>query len=408
MALEPSGTGVNSTINRPAVVRALYRKSIGYLPPPAPPQAPPPPSSSPPHIVTQPSQILHASDAKLHHEVIRRSSMEHRGYECCTEGDSFILAFHTPSDAARFAVAAQAALVLAPWPQQLYQLEVCKPVWVSPVTNFKSLPQLLSTRHQLPDDCHNFRPSLTRQTSASWEESSTQDAPEPLTRRKPGYLLTVRRPLANFRGITWSAPGCGIGAGAPYGANVDQAASGPSPFQWEQLYASPGISALQRAMSTRTPLQLTATVTAVGAPAGIPPRSSGDDESTGAWITAADDGCSSLVAGPVAMHEHLKRLVPVAAGPGPGRVLIFQGLRVRMGMASGTSSAEEVTFNASLGRVKYGGALMAAAKAIQDTAQGGMVLATSSTFKQLSVESLGLLVISMGEHVLKAGEEAVQ
>ncbi|GFH10095.1 guanylyl and adenylyl cyclase family member, partial [Haematococcus lacustris] len=108
------------------------------------------------------------------------------------------------------------------------------------------------------------------------------------------------------------------------------------------------------------------------------------------------------------MHEHLKRLVPVAAGPGPSRVLIFQGLRVRMGMASGTSSAEEVTFNASLGRVKYGGALMAAAKAIQDTAQGGMVLATSSTFKQLSVESLGLLVISMGEHVLKAGEEAVQ
>ncbi|GFH27079.1 guanylate cyclase domain-containing protein [Haematococcus lacustris] len=108
------------------------------------------------------------------------------------------------------------------------------------------------------------------------------------------------------------------------------------------------------------------------------------------------------------MHEHLQRLVPVAAGPGPSRVLIFQGLRVRMGMASGTSSAQEVTFNASLGRVKYGGALMAAAKAIQDVAQGGMVLATSSTFKQLSVESLGLLVISMGEHVLKAGEEAVQ
>ncbi|GFH17596.1 guanylate cyclase domain-containing protein, partial [Haematococcus lacustris] len=173
---------------------------------------------------------------KLHHEVIRQSSIAHRGYECCTEGDSFILAFHTPNDAARFAVAAQAALVLAPWPQQLYELE------------------------------------------------------------------------------------------------------------------------------------------------------------------------------PVAMHEHLQRLVPVAAGPGPGRVLIFQGLRVRMGMASGTSSADEVTFNASLGRVKYGGALMAAAKAIQDAAQGGMVLATSSTFKQLSVESLGseLLVISMGEHVLKAGEEAVQ
>ncbi|KAL6764315.1 hypothetical protein V8C86DRAFT_2479502 [Haematococcus lacustris] len=352
---------------------------------------------------------------KLHHEVIRQSSLAHRGYECCTEGDSFILAFHTPNDAARFAVAAQAALVLAPWPQQLYELEVCKPVWVSPVTNFKSLPQLLSTQPHLLDERHNPRPSLTLQTSGSWEESAAPDAPKSLIRRNPDSFLTVRRPLRRFRNMSWTAPALSVGAGAPFGACSDRFATGISPFQWEQLYANPAVpagiidssrtSALQRAMSTRTPLQSTATEAAVS----IPPRLSGDGDSTGAWITATDDGCSSLAAGPMTMHEHLKRLVPVAAGPGPGRVLIFQGLRVRMGMASGTSSAE-VTFNASLGRVKYGGALMAAAKTIQDAAQGGMVLATSSTFKQLSVESLGseLLVVSMGEHVLKAGEEAVQ
>ncbi|KAJ9524357.1 hypothetical protein QJQ45_008547 [Haematococcus lacustris] len=507
MALEPSGTGVNSTITGLAAVRALYRKSIGYLPPPAPPSAPPPPSSFPPPTVTQPFQPSNATDTKLiayivsgvgsvlvlagiglvalllvrraqrrsllgrvqapaagpgttllitdiqdstviwetlpadvtdqavklHHEVIRQSSIAHRGYECCTEGDSFILAFHTPNDAARFAVAAQAALVLAPWPQQLYELEVsgsgltcklqaqhcgrvCKPVWVSPVTNFKSLPQLLSTQPHLLDERHNPRPSLTLQTSGSWEESAAPDAPKSLIRRNPDSFLTVRRPLRRFRNMSWTAPALSVGAGAPFGACSDRFATGISPFQWEQLYANPAVapgiidssrtSALQRAMSTRTPLQSTATEAAVS----IPPRLSGDGDSTGAWITATDDGCSSLAAGPVTMHEHLKRLVPVAAGPGPGRVLIYQGLRVRMGMASGTSSAEEVTFNASLGRVKYGGALMAAAKAIQDAAQGGMVLATSSTFKQLSVESLSseLLVISMGEHVLKAGEEAVQ
>ncbi|GFH22495.1 guanylate cyclase domain-containing protein [Haematococcus lacustris] len=353
---------------------------------------------------------------KLHHEVIRQSSLAHRGYECCTEGDSFILAFHTPNDAARFAVAAQAALVLAPWPQQLYELEVCKPVWVSPVTNFKSLPQLLSTQPHLLDERHNPRPSLTLQTSGSWEESAAPDAPKSLIRRNPDSFLTVRRPLRRFRNMSWTAPALSVGAGAPFGACSDRFATGISPFQWEQSYANPaiaagmtdssGTSALQRAMSTRTPLQSTATEAAVS----IPPRLSGDGDSTGAWITATDDGCSSLAAGLMTMHEHLKRLVPVAAGPGPGRVLIFQGLRVRMGMASGTSGAEEVTFNASLGRVKYGGALMAAAKAIQDAAQGGMVLTTSSTFKQLSVESLvsELLVISMGEHVLKAGEEAVQ
>ncbi|KAL6764304.1 nucleotide cyclase [Haematococcus lacustris] len=491
MALEPSGKGVNNTVTGPAAVRALYRKSIGYLPPPAPPSAPPPPSPSLPQTITQPSPLYNATDTKLisyivsgvvsvlvlagiglvalllvrraqrrsllgrvqapaagpgttllitdiqdstviwetlpadvtdqavklHHEVIRQSSTAHRGYECCTEGDSFILAFHTPNDAARFAVAAQAALVLAPWPQQLYELEVCKPVWVSPVTNFKSLPQLLSTQPHLLDERHSPRPSLTLQTSASWEESSAQDAPKSLTRRNPDSFLTVRRPLTRFRNISWTAPALSVGAGAPFGACSDKFASGLSPFQWEQLYTNPavaaamtdssGTSALRSAMSTRTPLQSTC-VAAVGAPAGIPPRSSGDVDNTGAYFNANDDGCSSSAAQPVAMYEHLKRLVPVAAGPGPGRVLISQGLRVRMGMASGTSSAEEVTFSASMGRVKYGGALMAAAKAIQDAAQGGMVLATSSTFKQLSVESLGLLVISMGEHVLKAGEEAVQ
>ncbi|KAJ9509342.1 hypothetical protein QJQ45_001777 [Haematococcus lacustris] len=535
MALEPSGTGVNSTITGPAAVRALYRKSIGYLPPPAPPSAPPPPSSFPPPNVTQPSQPYNATDTKLisyivsgvvsvlvlagiglvalllvrraqrrsllgriqapdagpgttllitdiqdstviwetlpadvtdqavklHHEVVRQSFIAHRGYECCTEGDSFILAFHTPNDAARFAVTAQAALVLAPWPQELYELEVCKPVWVSPVTNSKSLPQLLSTQPHLLDERRKPRHSLTLPTSASWAESSAQDAPKPHIRRNAEFFLTIRGPMRRFRDMSRTTPALSVDAGAPSGECSDRFASGSSPFQWEQSYANPaiaagmtdssGTSALQRARATWTPLQNTATESADG----IPPRLSGDCDSIGAWIAATDDGCSSLASGPVAMHEHLKRLVPVATGPGPGpgRVLIFQGLRVRMGMASGTSSAEEVTFNASLGggsmvqnlllvvldrvcsqpaslpadsghtgcqamlaavrdagRVKYGGALMAAAKAIQDAAQGGMVLATSSTFKQLSVESLGseLLVISMGEHVLKAGEEAVQ
>lgn len=40
-------------------------------------------------------------------------------YESATEGDSFILAFHGPLDAARFALLAQAALMELPWPTEL-------------------------------------------------------------------------------------------------------------------------------------------------------------------------------------------------------------------------------------------------------------------------------------------------
>ncbi len=42
-----------------------------------------------------------------------------RSYESATEGDSFILAFHVPLDAARFALLAQAALMELPWPVEL-------------------------------------------------------------------------------------------------------------------------------------------------------------------------------------------------------------------------------------------------------------------------------------------------
>jgi hypothetical protein len=51
--------------------------------------------------------------------------------------------------------------------------------------------------------------------------------------------------------------------------------------------------------------------------------------------------------------------------------------------------------------MKYGGALMAAAKRVQDAAQGAMVLAGVDTFRQLSIETLRshILALSMGDHV---------
>ena len=41
------------------------------------------------------------------------------GYEIATEGDSFLLAFHDPSDAVEWAVTTQQALLSAAWPRVL-------------------------------------------------------------------------------------------------------------------------------------------------------------------------------------------------------------------------------------------------------------------------------------------------
>ncbi len=50
---------------------------------------------------------------RLHHACIRSVLLRHNGYESATEGDSFVLAFHGPVDAARFALTAQLQLMVS-------------------------------------------------------------------------------------------------------------------------------------------------------------------------------------------------------------------------------------------------------------------------------------------------------
>ncbi|KAL6756545.1 hypothetical protein V8C86DRAFT_2647267, partial [Haematococcus lacustris] len=57
---------------------------------------------------------------KLHDNLIRRLAQDHAGYEFGTEGDSFLLCFHTPAAAVRFASQLQEALLLCTtWPVEL-------------------------------------------------------------------------------------------------------------------------------------------------------------------------------------------------------------------------------------------------------------------------------------------------
>ncbi|GLI67730.1 hypothetical protein VaNZ11_011931 [Volvox africanus] len=69
---------------------------------------------------------------RLHHRCLRGLLLKCNGYESATEGDSFILAFHGPMDAARFAILAQSALLELPWPQQLLAHEDGCEVWAEP------------------------------------------------------------------------------------------------------------------------------------------------------------------------------------------------------------------------------------------------------------------------------------
>eukprot|EP01060_Flectonema_neradi_P009698 TRINITY_DN168_c1_g1_i1.p1 TRINITY_DN168_c1_g1~~TRINITY_DN168_c1_g1_i1.p1 ORF type:complete len:1756 (+),score=296.81 TRINITY_DN168_c1_g1_i1:117-5384(+) len=60
---------------------------------------------------------------QLHNQVMRETIDRHNGYEVKTEGDAFMVSFHTERDAAFFCLDAQLQLVNAPWSEQLLSLD---------------------------------------------------------------------------------------------------------------------------------------------------------------------------------------------------------------------------------------------------------------------------------------------
>ncbi|KAG2486636.1 hypothetical protein HYH03_014692 [Edaphochlamys debaryana] len=79
---------------------------------------------------TLPAAVMDAS-VQLHHVCIRRCATSCGGYESATEGDSFILAFHSAQAAMLFCLAAQEELPGMDWPEALLQIDICRPVWVT-------------------------------------------------------------------------------------------------------------------------------------------------------------------------------------------------------------------------------------------------------------------------------------
>ncbi|KXZ47095.1 hypothetical protein GPECTOR_38g332 [Gonium pectorale] len=61
----------------------------------------------------------------LHNNCIRGLLPQHGGYECHTEGDSFVLAFPSAASAVTFALEMQVELMHLPWPEALLQHEAC-------------------------------------------------------------------------------------------------------------------------------------------------------------------------------------------------------------------------------------------------------------------------------------------
>ncbi|GIL52667.1 hypothetical protein Vafri_8489 [Volvox africanus] len=87
----------------------------------------------------------------------------------------------------------------------------------------------------------------------------------------------------------------------------------------------------------------------------------------------------------------------------PNNVLIFRGLRVRMGMHTGISNEADVAYNKAAARMQYSGEILQLGKSVSDAAAGGMILLSDATYRRLPIERLWdkAMLMHVGEYKLK-------
>eukprot|EP00198_Chlamydomonas_reinhardtii_P009142 XP_001698479.1 predicted protein [Chlamydomonas reinhardtii] len=78
-----------------------------------------------------PAEVMNTC-LSIHHEEVRRALEAHGGYEASTEGDAFIIAFHSAAAALAFSVELQHRLLDADWPPLLLGTADGSEVWAAP------------------------------------------------------------------------------------------------------------------------------------------------------------------------------------------------------------------------------------------------------------------------------------
>ncbi|PNH04997.1 Cycloartenol synthase [Tetrabaena socialis] len=339
---------------------------------------------------------------QIHHSTIRKVLSANGGYESATEGDSFVVAFADPTSACTFAAACQLALLEQEWPHELLQHPDGAMVLAEPrAAEGTTVGRDVSADRATVAVLHTFfsriaRASYTKRNSALLGRQSTAG---------PG-LVTASRELrgspAPSRTISFSASG--TAPAAPRQAARVAASDAAGPFACgpsreedsrdEQRTYSRDLHsikfAVDRAVTWRDSLAALYPMAWSG-----PPSTSGQHPSA----------------------QHAPSPVPRgkdAGSPPDSRIVVFRGLRVRMGLHSGLTDPKQVLFNKVASSYQYLGEFAENARLVGDTAAGGMIVMSGTTFARMrnSEEQRGdqaagrgagdvLMIAYAGHHLLK-------
>ncbi|KAG1669083.1 hypothetical protein FOA52_004002 [Chlamydomonas sp. UWO 241] len=326
-----------------------------------------------------------------HNAVVRRALGKWSGYEQATEGDSFLLAFHTPSDALGFALHLQTSLLEAAWEPALLQHPLCAPQVMGPSAalqgaggsdgRFGLLRAAVMLAQGEPTSFTRLCSTalgpegIVLATASSWENAPAVLAPpEPLpalvtagssesysrARAKAEHRATAR--------TTISYDGRDLLGNTLFNKRVaTNVKDDPTSARY-----------LRRARELLQSLRAVAT--------GVQPRQPVDRAS--AWCDSAaslDSRGAVLMASTMAMFMRLawtSQGIPAGAAAAKGQVTVFKGLRVRIGMHSGVEKVH----------VERSGT----------SGAGGMVLLTEECFYRLQSDRglKDVVMLAMGRHTV--------
>ncbi|KAG1668809.1 hypothetical protein FOA52_004903 [Chlamydomonas sp. UWO 241] len=351
---------------------------------------------------------------ETHNAVVRKALGKWSGYEQATEGDSFLLAFHTPCEALAFSMQLQASLLEAAWEPELLQHPLCASMKMGASAALQGAggsdgrfallraARLLPNLANLPqgDDTSNSNlcsvdlgPSGNLLRSASWG-GSTQ--PQCFPADSYSTLAEVGLATSYHTGVLMSR------------VSIDHPVANHTTFPLDEhgLHGDPRTSNSTVKDNPASTCQMSRAHELLQS---LHASATEFDPTRSYWRTGSVNSFTSRGVTPAActMAEFM-RLVWTSEGDleaateVDSQVMVFKGLRVRIGMHSGVQDVH-VERNVTSGRVYFGGMPLALAKAVGDAGAGGMVLMTIETFERLHPERAlkGILVLAMGEFGLK-------
>ncbi|KXZ51343.1 hypothetical protein GPECTOR_13g831 [Gonium pectorale] len=418
-AYEPRFAG-NLNISLAATLAALVftNATPGYQPPPV---------SIPTAMISRLWEHLdsvvmdHA--LSIHHVVMRSAILEWGGYESATEGDSFIVAFPNPTAALNCALAAQQAAEPRPRPPSASRgrevaVDVRKGSWPpSAAGDAQAAPHARvpsdTVRHpdSGPHSALSQRqlqpPALSRTRTTPSGDATPDDPPDSGLRDSldsggPSSVSDPRRvtPSGSYQVVaSEGTPEETLGGQSAKSLLVEPRPSVPAGGVEEATQSSRRILLSAAAPATISAVNATAAMAGSRVPSSAhiaeepqPHHPPAHELSSPPAARSAQPLQSPAQAASAAGGSSAAPALP------PDAVLILRGLRVRMGMWTGVASAADVTVNARSGRNQYSGNCIRFAKAVSDTANGGMVVLTEASRSRLDPAA-----VRAARHVLLYG-----